>query len=61
MATIHPHPTLLQSPSHIAAFQQRHGLLIVLGYRGPQVIPALHFRQPVRIAAPASYSGGDAA
>jgi len=61
MATIYPHPTLLQSPSHIAAFQHRHGMLIVLGNTGPIAIPALHMRTPrISNTQPASY-GGDAA
>lgn len=61
MAPIIPHPTLLQSPSHIQAFQHRHGVLIVLSARGPMVIPALHLRAP-RIAIPLSGTfGGDAA
>lgn len=61
MATIHPHPTLLQSPSHIHAFEQRHGLLVVLGSRGPIAIPALHYRLRTSTAQPAIHTGGDAA
>ena len=62
MATIYPHPTLLQSPSHIQAFEQRHGLLIVLGNTGPIAIPALHLRPAARPApAAAGWTGGDAA
>lgn len=58
MATITPHPTLLQSPSNIAAFQRRHGLLIVLGNTGPIAIPALHLRaQRTAIAQPSGFSG----
>jgi len=62
MASIIPHPTLLQSPSHIASFQHRHGLLIVLGTNHPIAIPALHLRQPSRQPLPSTgYTGPEAA
>lgn len=61
MASIIPHPTLLQSPSHIDAFQRRHGMLIVLGNTGPIAIPAIHHRLPQRTTVANEWHGGDAA
>lgn len=61
MATIHPHPAMLQKPHQIEAFQLKHGLLIVLGNTGPIAIPALHYRIAQRAPLAAGCTGPEAA